>query len=98
MAYAKRVDSTHGPIKRALKDAGVIVFDTSGSNHTTAGRGGPDLLCWSRQTSWVPLWVKRPKGRKTESEIRADAHGVPLVYVNSVISALHIFDLYEREK
>lgn len=87
MAYGKRVDSTHAAIRDGLRQVGVLVFDTSGSAHTRGGKGGPDLVCFARGR-WTPLWVKRPKGRKTATETNLIAGGVELVFVESVEQAL----------
>jgi hypothetical protein len=87
MAFARKVDATHGAIREALREAGVIVFDTSGTNHTNGGRGAPDLVCYFKGR-WTPLWVKRPKGHLTDSEQRLIAKGVPIPFVESVEQAL----------
>lgn len=88
MSYGKKVDSTHAAIREALRDAGTVVWDTSGSAHTKGGRGGPDLVCYAPRTGWLALWVKKPGGKHTESEQRLEALGVPLVFVESVEDAL----------
>lgn len=94
VSFGKRVDGTHGAIRDGLREQGIVVYDTSGSAHTKGGRGGPDLVCFCRVRGWLPLWVKRPKGAHTASEKKADAAGIPLVYVESLAEAYGLFGIY----
>lgn len=73
---AARRDSNEKPLVRDLRKCGVQVFYISGPK-------APDLLCLYGGR-WMPLGVKRPKGRKTETE----EAGVPWPLVETLAQAL----------
>jgi Holliday junction resolvase len=65
--YARRVDTTHGPIRDALRQVGATVLDTS-----RLGDGAPDLLVgWRGRTVAVECKTNRSTkegGRRGETE------------------------------
>lgn len=55
--YARRVDTSHAPIREALRKAGLHVVDTS-----RVGGGFPDLLIAARGRTLL-LEIKSPRNR-----------------------------------
>lgn len=86
MRRAAKVDESHNEVVRALRKAGVFVFDTS-----AVGRGFPDLVC-SYAGFTVLVEVKSPKGtvRDSQREFRSRFPG-SLILVRSGEEAVREF-------
>ena len=86
---AARVDKNHAEIVRGLRQAGLIVHDTS-----RLGGGFPDLVVL-REGHAILLEVKTAKGKltKDEKEFFDTWQGGPVYIVRSVEEALQIMGL-----
>lgn len=95
MRYGAKVDQMHGPIRDGLRKCGVFVLDMS-----KAGRGCPDLLCFTRHTGWVPLEVKTRRddckrkkvGPMTPDQAKLHAQA-PIAIVETLEAALKILGM-----
>lgn len=86
---AARTDGNHTPIVKGLRQAGVIVHDTS-----RLGDGFPDIACLVQGRVYL-LEIKTAKGKLTRDEREFfDAWaGGPVYIVRSVEDALEIMGL-----
>ena len=95
MRYGAKVDVMHGEIRDGLRQAGVVVFDLS-----KAGRGCPDLLCYTRRTGWKPIEVKTRRddchrtkvGPLTDDQKKLHEQA-PIDVVETLDAALHLFGM-----
>lgn len=60
---AKKVDTNHKEIIKALREIGASVFDTS-----SLGRGFPDIVVGWQGVNYL-VEIKTPKGKPTEQQI-----------------------------
>lgn len=85
MSYARRTDSTHQAIVKALRKVGCKVKDTS-----RVGQGFPDLVvrASNRLERILLMEVKDPKGKLTPDQEQFLAEWPETVIVRSVSEAL----------
>src|SRR3990167_2789797 len=82
VGQTRKRDQNEVAIVQALEAISVTVLRLS-------GKGCPDLLC-CRQGVWLPIEVKRPRGRLTPAQ-RAVRLAAPFPVVESVEHALALF-------
>ena len=89
MRFAARTDIHHAEIRDGLRKCGVYVMDLS-----KAGRGCPDLLCFTPRTGWIPLEVKTKRTGKRLTKGQAIVHArVPILVIDSLDQGLAIFGI-----
>ena len=81
MTYARKVDQTHGPIKRVLERAGWDVLDTH------AAANFVDLIA-NKAGRIVLIECKTGKGRYTKGQRDLIARGWPIVTLRSEAEAI----------
>lgn len=85
MAYARRVDATHGAVHEALMKMGWDVIDTSRLPCFV------DLVCWHRGRQVLQLVeVKTAKGTLTTSQQWLIDRGWPIRVVRTVQEAVNL--------
>lgn len=83
MRRAGRKDYNQQEIVDALRAVGVTVIVIN-------QEGVPDLLCWHRATNWLPIEVKRGRGKLTHQQaVLRKTAPFPVVY--GVTEALKLF-------
>ena len=82
VGQTRKRDQNEAAIVQALEAIGVTVLRLS-------GKGCPDLLC-CRQGVWLPIEVKRPRGRLTPAQ-RAVRQAAPFPVAESIEDALGLF-------
>lgn len=82
VGQARRRDRLEPQIVSALRAIGIEVWYISAA-------GFPDLMTYSRGI-WLPIEVKKPRGKLTQAQIETRTRA-PFPVVESVVEALSLF-------
>jgi Holliday junction resolvase len=93
MTYAKRVDSNHSIIVKALRDLGCSVFDTSAT-----GRGCPDILVGIYSKTALVEIKRDAKAPYTEAQKKfmQNWKGGPVCRIHDVEGAINLVKTLEK--
>jgi Holliday junction resolvase len=93
MTYAKRVDSNHAMLVKALRDMGCSVFDTSrtgsGFPDVVVGKNGITLLCEFKRDAKAPY-------TKAQQLFMMNWKGSTVARIHDIEGAINLVKLLEK--